>query len=152
MTDRRDYWDRLAEAGAEAAVIDPADCRGHKNRYIGDLRLSVIADALARHHPNAGRLLDLGCGSGQVSRHIAGERRHVVGADISPRLLALAREGGAGSNLSWVQIDGRRLPFAEGSFDVLFCWVVLNYVTDDDRFAAVLGMPGPCSKTGGCSC
>lgn len=52
--------------------------------------------AVAREH-RGGSGLDLGCGTGRVTRLLAGELARVVGVDLSPEMLALAREGvGAG--------------------------------------------------------
>ncbi len=38
-----------------------------------------------------GTIVDLGCGPGHVTRHLAGIHRDVVGIDISPRMIDLAR-------------------------------------------------------------
>lgn len=51
-----------------------------------------IAAALAEHAPR-GRLLDLGCGLGQVARHAARAGYRVVATDVSESALALARDG-----------------------------------------------------------
>jgi SAM-dependent methyltransferase len=66
------------------------------------------------------RLLDLGCGAGNLARRLAeaveptGE---VVGADISRAMLEVARESAGPPHLHYEQTDGLTLPFPAGSFD-----------------------------------
>lgn len=47
--------------------------------------------ALRRAHPN-GLVIDLGCGSGVLSKEVADAGYDVLGIDISPTMIALARE------------------------------------------------------------
>lgn len=61
-------------------------------------------------------VLDLGCGSGPMSRELAAQGRTVIGIDNSPAELKLARERGPGP---WVLGDIRRLPFADNSIDAV---------------------------------
>lgn len=81
------------------------------------------------------RVLDVGCGSGAVTREIArrvGSRGGAVGLDPSPALLAVARElaneAGVGEWVEFREGDARRLPFADASFDVVVCVTVLSHV------------------------
>lgn len=80
--------------------------------------------SLAREH-RGGVGLDLGCGTGRVIRLLAGELARVVGVDLSPEMLALAREGvGAGvrpgspCRVSLVAADMRSLALGR-SFDLV---------------------------------
>ena len=85
---------------------------------------------------NAGdRVLDVGCGSGAVTRDIArrvGSRGLAVGLDPSPALLAVAREfaeeAGFGDRMEFREGDARRLPIPDRSFDVVVCVTVLSHV------------------------
>ncbi|GAA2181023.1 class I SAM-dependent methyltransferase [Brooklawnia cerclae] len=61
-------------------------------------------------------VLDIGCGSGRVSRELSAPDRVVVGLDLSRNELRLAAERSSGP---WVQADARRLPFADGSLDAV---------------------------------
>jgi SAM-dependent methyltransferase len=50
-------------------------------------------DAFLEHVPQAGSVLDLGCGSGEpIARHLIEQGRRVTGVDASPGLIALCRE------------------------------------------------------------
>lgn len=81
-------------------------------------------------------VLEVGCESGHLLAAVPAARR-VVGADISLRALADARERLAGRGVELFQVDAERgLPFARGDFDVILCSEMLEHTTDP---AAVLG-------------
>jgi demethylmenaquinone methyltransferase / 2-methoxy-6-polyprenyl-1,4-benzoquinol methylase len=69
--------------------------------------------------PNGAMVLDLACGTGDFSRIVAkampGAR--VVAVDLTPQMLALARQRGS---TAVVCGDAMALPFAQGSFDCVF--------------------------------
>ena len=69
------------------------------------------------------RLLDLGCGAGHVSFHVAPLVKEVVAYDLSQQMLdvvaAAAVDRGLG-NIRTVQGAAERLPFADGEFDFVF--------------------------------
>lgn len=46
---------------------------------------------LARHHLHGGRVVDLGCGSGILARHLARAGYDVLGIDVSASMIRLAR-------------------------------------------------------------
>jgi SAM-dependent methyltransferase len=77
--------------------------------------------ALARAHPEA-RVLDLGCGGGHVTFHVAPHVREVVAYDLSPEMLDVvkraARERGLG-NVATKQGLVESLPFDAESFDLV---------------------------------
>lgn len=64
------------------------------------------------------RVLDLATGSGDLAREIEGAcpDAEVIGADFSPKMLAVAQELGS---RHLVQADAMATPFAEGEFDVV---------------------------------
>ena len=78
--------------------------------------------ALAAERPNA-RVLDLGCGGGHVTYAVAPYVAEVVAYDLSPAMLdavaAEARKRGL-ANVSTERGTAEALPFADGSFDVVF--------------------------------
>ncbi|MBV4451631.1 MULTISPECIES: class I SAM-dependent methyltransferase [Pseudomonas] len=69
------------------------------------------------------RLLDLGCGAGHVSFHVAPLVKEVVAYDLSQQMLdvvAAAAQARGFSNISTVNGAAERLPFADGEFDFVF--------------------------------
>jgi ubiquinone/menaquinone biosynthesis C-methylase UbiE len=76
------------------------------------------------------RVLDVGCGSGVLSRELA--RRvapdgSVVGSDLGEGMLAVARGYASAIPISYVQADAEQLPFADGEFSVVTCQQALQF-------------------------
>lgn len=66
------------------------------------------------------RILDVCCGTGDVSLALARRGAEVVGLDFSEAMLAVARRRAAlDGSVSFVQGDALKLPFDEGSFDAV---------------------------------
>jgi SAM-dependent methyltransferase len=80
-----------------------------------------------------GRALDLGCGEGRVARDLTARGDRVVGVDLSPTLVALAREADPGGE--YVVADAAALPFEDATFDLVVAFNSLMNV--DDMAAAV---------------
>ena len=63
------------------------------------------------------KVLDMACGTGDVSIALRRKGLDVVGADISENMLALARKKAPGIDFRYG--DASELPFADGSFDAV---------------------------------
>jgi SAM-dependent methyltransferase len=67
--------------------------------------------------PRDASLLDIGCGTGQLTVPLADRYDRVIGADPSPDMLALARARSGGAPVAWLLADDRdvtRLPLLTG--------------------------------------
>lgn len=67
------------------------------------------------------RVLDIGCGNGQLTRLAARRARHATGVDLSAPMLARARASAAAegvANVTFDQADAQIHPFGDGAFDV----------------------------------
>jgi ubiquinone/menaquinone biosynthesis C-methylase UbiE len=80
--------------------------------------LESLAD-LVRGQQQA-RVLDLGCGAGHVSFHVAPHVREVVAYDLSPQMLDVVARAASQRGLANIVTQAgaaERLPFADASFD-----------------------------------
>ncbi len=79
------------------------------------------------------RVCDLACGQGRVARHLADLGAHVVGIDLSAKLLAIARrhEQTAPRGIEYAQADAQSLiGVADGAFDGVVCHMSLMDIAD----------------------
>ena len=63
------------------------------------------------------KVLDLCCGAGRYARALADAGYRVVGVDLSPDLLRIARARSRGKGIRYLRADMRHLPLADGSMD-----------------------------------
>jgi ubiquinone/menaquinone biosynthesis C-methylase UbiE len=93
------------------------------------------------------RLLDVACGTGalevRLAKQIPGLALH--SADLSLPMLRRARTKVLARRATWTAADANALPYANESFDCVFCFNALHYFADPARcvteFARVL-VPG----------
>lgn len=78
------------------------------------------------------RILDLGCGNGQLTSRIAATGARVQGVDASQQMVAAARDRG----LDAIHANAESLPFADASFDAVFSNAALHWVQDQDAMLA----------------
>jgi demethylmenaquinone methyltransferase/2-methoxy-6-polyprenyl-1,4-benzoquinol methylase len=78
------------------------------------------------------RVLDLACGTGDLTRLAAASGAHVVGLDLVPRMIALAR-GRGGARAAFLAGDMLALPFPDAAFDLVTTGYGLRNVPDLDR-------------------
>ena len=97
-------------------------------------RVASAAERLVRTaDPQPGqRLLDVGCGNGTASIHLARTfELDVTGVDVDPDQVELARTTAADlAAASFVTADATRLPFADGAFDLVFSSKTTHHVPD----------------------
>jgi SAM-dependent methyltransferase len=85
--------------------------------------LFTVARALGGEN---GRVLDLGCGAGNMMHHLA-RFGDVIGVDNFERALAVARARGYA--VRWAEAE--QLPFSAGSFDLVAALDVIEHCADD---------------------
>jgi SAM-dependent methyltransferase len=79
------------------------------------------------------RVLEVGCGAGTDLMRFAKGGASVTGVDIAPSAIALAKQNFAqqGLEADLREADGEHLPFADGSFDVVYAHGVVQYTASD---------------------
>lgn len=87
------------------------------------------------------RVLDVATGTGAVAR-LASERLgpggRVTGIDLNPGMIAVARAAAAGDDIAWHEACADALPFADATYDVVFCQLGVQFFPD--RLAALAEM------------
>jgi ubiquinone/menaquinone biosynthesis C-methylase UbiE len=100
--------------------------------YEGDERERFLAEVADVERVVAGlppaRTLDVACGTGFLTRHLAG---HVTGIDWSERMLGIARK--AAPSASYIRGDALELPFGDSSFDRIFTGHFYGHLEEPER-------------------
>lgn len=147
---REDAAEPDRQAGEVLRLFD-AKAAGWAAKYAPDgplaARLVHLSAAVARHARAGRRVLDMGCGTGELARALAAAGFQVTGCDVSPQMLLRAARD-RGRCAGWVRLepDWRTLPFASAAFDVVVASSVLEYVADP---RAVLGECARVLRPGG---
>lgn len=94
----------------------------HRSRYLYASRFTV-----------GRKVLDVACGEGIGFDVLTPSARLVVGVDVSFEGLRSARSSVAGPAVL-CQGDGRALPFADGTFEVITSFETIEHIPDDRSF------------------
>ena len=135
QNDQKEHWKDLAKHGPLAAVIDPNDKKGCKNKYIVHVRNKAIREFI----PQQSRfILDFGCGSGNISKELAADNHRIFGVDISFDLLRYAVQQNDQQSTCFTTYDGSTLPYKDNSMDFIVTYVVLTHILDDQHLERLL--------------
>ena len=105
-----------------------------KSIWKGHYSLELLDPALRK-----GRLLDAGCGSGKYSVPLRMRGFDVVGIDVSFNALNMLKESIKAREID-IDIIGAnvfQLPFKTGSYDLIWCYGVLQHILSGERECAV---------------
>lgn len=120
-------WKKDAPDSSESFWVQSYDkaWKHHQPVDLSSLDVACIKEQL----PERGTILDAGCGDGILLNEITGDRKSLVGVDLSRTAIFLARNR-LGSNAVFVQSFLEHLPFADNSFDVVLSAHTLEHVKE----------------------
>jgi ubiquinone/menaquinone biosynthesis C-methylase UbiE len=110
--------------------------------YLGGRRAAFTRLATAAWPRPGDRILDVGCGTGYLTRilsPVAGPGGHVTGLDPSPAMIDHAT-GRAPANCAYVVGEGQHLPFPDGSFDLVVSSLAVHHMPREARPEALRQM------------
>ena len=149
----REWWNRnpmsydvddpIREEPGSQAYFRELDSRIFHPRY---MRLTADASAVpfslfVPFAELAGKdVLEVGCGSGIAVQLFAEADANVTAVDLTPWAVATtrARMEAFGLAAEVLEADAERLPFDDGSFDLVFSWGVIHHTSDMDAALAQL--------------
>src|SRR5262245_54223142 len=121
------YFEAIGEAGRQFAVDKPF------SESACGAELMQVGSILAVMPPPPRRVLDCGCGTGWLSYFLARRGYEVVGTDVSPQAIDLARANPVfcrGPAPRFLVADSEQLPFA-AEFDVVLFYDSLHHAVDE---------------------
>jgi ubiquinone/menaquinone biosynthesis C-methylase UbiE len=104
-------------------------------RHMGPVFFVPYARDLARRVvvPPRGRVLEIACGTGMLTRHVAATldpSTSITATDLNDAMLAVARTTVNAPNVEWKTADATALPFADRSFDAVVCQFGVMFFPD----------------------
>ena len=97
----------------------------------GQKNLGIVERLLGRISlRDVTRVLEIGCGVGIVSAHLASQyNMNVVGIDLDPEQIAIANtHNKENQDLRFFEADATKLPFESGGFDMVLSIYVLHHI------------------------
>jgi ubiquinone/menaquinone biosynthesis C-methylase UbiE len=134
MTLMKEFWNRRAAKDPYAAVMT---AKGHweKEEYYEEgrrLTEELVLPYLRKRgiaHPQSLTALDIGCGTGRMTRWLSGLFGKTIGTDISEELILQARNDHRDREIEFLLTDGQHLTgIASGSIDVAFSFAVFQHI------------------------
>jgi SAM-dependent methyltransferase len=114
------------------ALLAPEERWSHNSHYH-----NFLLGQLPAHIESA---LDIGCGAGAFCRLLASRSSRVLGLDLSPQMVRLARESSGGyPNVEYLQADVMEWDFPPERFDCVVSVATLHHLPLEDIFAKMRG-------------
>lgn len=113
--EQREFWSTVAQKYDQ--VVD---------LQIGPVTRSMVRERVAEEG-RLGKLAEFGCGTGFFTELLAGKADSVVATDISPGMLAAAKERVKAANVTFQVEDCQETSFPDEVFDTTFISLVIHF-------------------------
>jgi ubiquinone/menaquinone biosynthesis C-methylase UbiE len=117
LTQNAEHFDAIAGSIYDESIPE------HIMRHLTRRRVNLVRRVLP-----AGRVLDVGCGTGRFLSALPSDVYQRFGIDVSSGMIRAAYHRDA--SLQCCVASGTDLPYADESFDVVFCAAVLHHIAD----------------------
>src|SRR4051812_47058617 len=102
-------------------------------------RVDFISSVLKKSLPSNGRVLDVGCGNGVISRHLGRLGFNVLGIDVSEKTIGTARSLTRDlPNVSFQKKSAEELVASGEKYDAVICSEVLEHLHNPGSLLNVL--------------
>ncbi len=122
--DNKDFWQRYAKL--YGPVMEKSGAKLYRD-VCGRIRPYLSRDM---------NVLELACGTGQLSYPLSSRVRLWEATDLSPAMIAEAKKKNASSRLHFSVQDATALPYAPESFDAVVIANALHIMPDPDKAMA----------------
>ncbi len=121
---------------ADSTPVFAGSIPANYDRYLVPILFEAYARDIANRIdiPNEGRVLELACGTGAVTKQLRASLAntvHIVSTDLNPGMLEVAQEAlSAEAAIEFKVADGTDLPFEDASFDAVVCQFGVMFFPD----------------------
>jgi ubiquinone/menaquinone biosynthesis C-methylase UbiE len=127
----KEYYEKEANSYNKEFYVDKG--KYSTLRYRHDYILDMVSDLDLK---NDAKILDVGCGPGEMIRDLMKFDRELFGIDIAAEMvnIAIAKTKSAGTKPDAVHIavgDIEKLDFENNYFDLIICSGIIEYLKDD---------------------
>ncbi|MHA6252183.1 class I SAM-dependent DNA methyltransferase [Oceanobacillus sp. CAU 1775] len=113
--------------------------------------VSFTEEILKNHSGDTKRMVDFGCGTGEITTKLASKGYEMTGVDYSSDMLAIASQKATEQrlNIQWLQQDLRELD-GLSNYDVAISYCdVINYITEPEELSKTMKNINDTLKPGG---
>jgi ubiquinone/menaquinone biosynthesis C-methylase UbiE len=121
--EQREFWSQVAQNYDR--VVD---------LQIGPTTRSMVRERVAQEG-QLDNLAEFGCGTGFYTQVLAGKADSVVATDLSPGMLALAKDKIKATNVTFQAEDCQKTSLPDGAFDTAFISLVIHFTEPDKTLA-----------------
>ena len=122
-SEQLEFWSQVAQRYDQ--VVD---------LQIGGNTRSMVRERLAKEG-HLGNLAEFGCGTGFYTQILTSKADSVVATDLSPEMLALARDRVKAPNVTFQTEDVEKTSFQDSIFDTAFMSLLIHFTTPDKTLA-----------------
>lgn len=144
---RRDWDERAREnplffiASGASSDLDSFFASGE-----GDLSDTLLSNVRLSKNAN---VLEIGCGMGRLTEPLSRTVRSVLGVDISPEMITLAKKYQASKNIRYLTTDGDLREVRDNSLDLVFSFIVFQHVPERTAIERYIAEADRCLRPGG---
>lgn len=144
--DKNDITERQKEFYEDIAFPNYDDC-DTPALLMEKARKGVFAESINNSIPMGAMVLDIGCGTGQLTNYLGMNYKRAIGCDISNTSLELGksfRDRYQIYNANFIQANIFNLPFKKESFELVICTGVLHHTKNAyEGFKKILKLVKP---------
>jgi SAM-dependent methyltransferase len=132
-------FDKYADS-YESDIADALSFVGQDPAFFLELKANAIVDLVRETlgDPSRARILDVGCGHGELDGYLIPSVAELHGVDVAPAMVE--RAALTNPSARYVAYGGGRLPFDDTSFDLAFASCVLHHVPPPEHLSFVAEM------------